>query len=113
MSLTRESILGMSLPKEIVAVPEWGGHVTIRSMGIAERLEYERWAKTLGPDSKDHIVGLLAFTMVDDAGDRLFRLEDMKELEKQSASVISRLNEVALRLNKITEAEVTVAKGES
>jgi hypothetical protein len=113
VSLSRETILGMQPPKEIVAVPEWGGQVTISAMSITDRLDYERWAKSLGEDSTSDIAGLLAFTIVDGAGRRLFTIEDIKTLELQSAAVILRLNKIALRLNRLGDAEVETAKGES
>jgi hypothetical protein len=113
MSLSRETILGMMPPKEIVPVPEWGGTITITAMSIVDRLDYERWAGSLGKESTEDIAGLLAFTIVDDSGHRLFTVEDIKTLEKQSAAVILRLNKIALRLNKLGDAEVTAAKGES
>jgi len=113
MSLSRESILGLSRPREIVDVPEWGGRVVITAMSLADRLDYERWAGQLGEDSTDHIPGLLAFTMVDDEGRRLFTQDDIKALQNQSAAVILRLNRIALQLNKLGDAEVSAAKGES
>jgi hypothetical protein len=112
MVLTRDAILGMSPPKETVAVPEWGGSITITAMSIVQRLDYERWAASLGGESVDAIVGILAFTIVDEAGQPLFTLADLKALEAQSAAVIIRLNKIALRLNEL-EVEVNAAKGES
>jgi hypothetical protein len=113
MMLSRETILGMGRPREVVDVPELGGRVTIAAMNLADRLDYERLVATYADDSMDHIPALLAFTLISENGERLFTNEDVKGLAELSAGVLFRLNRVAQRLNRIGDDEVTAAKGES
>jgi len=113
MRLTRETILALGRAREIIEVPEWGGAVIIATLNLAERLEFERWSATLPDDSGDYIVGLLAYAVVDDNGQRLFTQDDIKALADKSAAVLLRLSRVAQRLNRLGDAEVVAAQGES
>lgn len=110
--LSRETILGLGPRRETIKVPEWGGEVIIATLNLAERLEFERWQEAQPKDADTDVPGLLAFTLVDDQGKRLFHVEDVQELRAKSAAVVLRLFKVAARLNSL-DSEVTAAQGES
>lgn len=110
--LTRDSILAApDLQTEVVEVPEWGGSVTVRGMTGAERDSFERSMVDLsGKDTKMNVVNfrakMVARTVVDSAGKRLFRDDDATMLGTKSAAAINRVFKVAQRLSGMADDEV-------
>ncbi len=111
--LDREAILGAKdAHQEVVNVPEWGGNVCIRAMSGAERDDFR--AAIEGAETS--LVGkfeapLLALTMVDEEGKRLFSIDDVEALRAKSATVLDRLAQIALRVNGMSaEAQEEAAK---
>lgn len=80
MLLNKEAILNAKdTRQEVAEVPEWGGHVCIRAMSGAERDDFR--AAIEGAETS--LVGkfeapLLALTLVDEEGNRLFPLMTSK-----------------------------------
>ena len=103
--LGRDAILGAKdAYREIVPVDEWGGSVCIRAMSGAERDEFR--AAIEGMETS--LVGkfeapLLALTLVDEEGKRLFSIDDVEALRAKSATVLDRLARIALRVNGMSE----------
>lgn len=118
MTLTKDQILEASdLKNETVDVPEWGGSVIVRTMTGTDRDAFESSLVTLDADGKavqnlDNMrVKLLAMTLVDDAGNRLFDSTDIAMLGRKSAAAIERVYTAAARLNGIgAKAEAEAAK---
>lgn len=103
--LGKEAILGAKdAHQEIVHVGEWGGSVCIRAMSGAERDDFR--AAIEGTDTS--LVGkfeapLLALTLVDETGRRLFTIDDVEALRAKSARVLDRLTRIALRVNGMSD----------
>lgn len=111
MALDKEAILASDdLPKETVAVPEWGGDVIVRSMTGSERDSFEQavyGGKTA--NLKNVRARLCALTMVDDNGERLFpsaESADLDALGKKSAKALDRVFAAAKDLNGLSEKDV-------
>jgi len=110
--LTRDEILQVQdLPVEDVHVPEWGGWVRVRGLTAEERDRFE--ASILEGQGKHARVKmenirakLVAMTVVDEEGNRLFTDEDVAALAKKSAAAVQRVFDVAMRLSGLTEAAV-------
>lgn len=103
----------VDLKSEDVPVPEWGGDVRVRSLTGAERDAFD--TSLLGKDGKRNLgnirARLLALTIVDENGDRVFSDDDADQLGAKSAGVLERLFEVAQRLNGMgAAAEEEIAK---
>lgn len=117
--LSRDAILAASdLPTETVPVPEWGGDVIVRALTGAERDEYEvamgdaLRAKTGG--SINMRARLVAMTLVDESGQRLFNHEThVVRLGDKSGRALDRVFEVAQRLSGIGPAARDAAAGNS
>ena len=113
--LTREAILGtLDLEREEVEVPEWGGKVLIQTMDGASRDHmdmkvYEDMAAGEA-GTENFRARLLAYTIVDRDGNRLFSYNDIAALGKKSSSALRRCYDVAKRLNRITDEDVEEAK---
>jgi hypothetical protein len=117
MLLSRDAILNaQDTVTEDVSVPEWGGTVRVRSMTIAERMEFSRRAT----DGNTRHVGvwLLALLAVDEHGNRLFSEAEMTSvldaLEKKNAHAIESVVGAILKVNRIGgEQEVEDARKNS
>lgn len=94
-------LLADDLKHEDVEVPEWGGTVRVRVMTGAERDEFrtsiatEEGSVPVGRFS----VALLAATLIDEQGARLFTMEEIDQLAEKSGTSIDKPALVAMRLN--------------
>lgn len=115
--LTKSAILGASdLPHEDVSVPAWGGTVRVRTMTGAERDEFRTSiASEDGVPVGKFSAALLAATCIDEAGKRLFSMDDLECLMSKSASSLDAPAAVAMRLNGLgaTAVEDAVKNSES
>lgn len=117
--LTRDAILGVAdLKTDHVEVPEWGGVVLVRGLTGAERDQFE--ADSLVGRGKRREVNLRNFrarlvarTVVDEQGNRLFTDADVEALARKSASAIARVYDVAARLSGLTDEDVDELVGNS
>ncbi|KPV54678.1 hypothetical protein SE17_02305 [Kouleothrix aurantiaca] len=110
--LSRADILqALDLPRERVAVPEWGGEVYVRALNGSERDSLEAWMLEMnGKGAQDLYANftarLAAMTMVGEDGENLFTLADIQVLGKKSANALRRVMDVAQRLSGVTQADV-------
>lgn len=115
--LSRDAILqAQDLPHEDVEVPEWGGAVRVRALTGAERDAFEqsiveqRTAGKPGASVKMNMrnirAKLVALTVVDGEGNRLFTDRDADLLGKKSAAALDRVFAVAQKLSGISPEDV-------
>jgi hypothetical protein len=112
MLLSRDAILQTNdLPTELVHVPEWGGDVYVRAMSGAERDAFEV-AVVSNPGKHQTLnlanirARLVATTVVDQQGVRLFTDADVAALGGKSAAALDRVVEVAQRLSAVSDGDV-------
>ena len=115
--LDRAGIFAVSdIKTELVAVPEWNGSVYVKGLTARERDEYEtaivqNRGKNIEYNRRNIRARLVALTVVDGEGNRLFGDTDIKALGEKSAAAIDRLFGVAQRLSGLTaEDEEDLAK---
>ncbi len=107
--LTRDQILGaVDLRTVEVDVPEWGGMVRVSMMTGTERDAFEsetvvRKGKRVEVNMVNMRARLVARTVVDEAGVRVFSDGDVLALAAKSASALNRVFEAARVLNGLTE----------
>ena len=109
--LSKDAILAADdLPRETVSVPEWGGEVLVRTMSGTDRDAFE--ASLLEKDGRMENVRarLVALTLCDSQGDRLFDDSEFAALGRKSARALDRVFSVAQRLNGIGVDQVDAAK---
>ena len=112
MKLNRADILNKTdLPKEEVFVPEWGGSVFVRALTAKERVIYEqavitRTGKDVETNLEKAIALLVALTVVDEDGKRLFSNKDADELADKNANALSKLYMVAVRMSSLAPEDV-------
>ena len=112
MSLNARQIREVDdLPLERVDVPEWGGEVFVRTMSAAERDAWE--IKTYSERGDDEQANLTDFRtrlailcVVDETGKPIFTEEDFVWLRLKSSLVISRIYDVASRMNGLSKKDV-------
>lgn len=113
MILKRDDILNVAdLPIEEIPVPEWGGSVLVRGMTGAERDAFEASIVQLKGGNKSSVdmrnirAKLVAMSLVDESGERLFSQADVELLGKKSAAALQRIFEAAQKLSGLTTADV-------
>lgn len=110
--LSKESILASKdLNYEEVSVPEWSGTVRVKTMTGTERDDFEASVyETKGKDAsvnfKNFRSKLVAKTLVDAAGVRLFKDSEVDQLGQKSSKALDRVFAVAQKLNGIGQKEV-------
>jgi hypothetical protein len=117
--LSADQILGADdLKYEDVEVPEWGGTVRVRELPGTERDKFE--SQFVGKDGASlRAEGLEGFrsrlavaAIVDEAGKPLFRsVAETKRLGEKSASALTRVCDVAIRLSRMSEDDVKELAG--
>ncbi|GGV13565.1 hypothetical protein [Streptomyces spectabilis] len=117
--LSAEQILGADdLAYEDVEVPEWGGTVRVREMPGTERDKFE--SHFVGKDGASvRMEGLEGFrarlaaaTIVDEHGKQMFRsAAEVKRLGEKNAAALQRVCDAAMRLSKMSEADVKELAG--
>jgi hypothetical protein len=116
--LSREAIVAVDdLKIERVTVPEWGGEVLIRTMNGLERSQFdsdiivERNGER-DVDKQRFFSELLSRTLVGEEGSRLFASpEEVRQLMGKSGEVLTRLGQVALRINGLSrESQEEITK---
>ena len=99
--LNKEQILAADdLPRETVAVPEWGGDVIVQCLSFAQS---EAMLSAANGDSEIFAIRLLANSLVDESGKPLFTAENIIDLKAKNSKVLARLIEVCNRLNFFDE----------
>jgi len=115
--LGREAILQIQdLPTERVFVPEWQGEVIVRALTGAERDAFEQSiveqrGKSTRMNLKNIRAKLVALTVVDEDGKRVFSDEDAELLGRKSAAALNRVFEVAQRLSGLRPEDVEELAG--
>jgi len=110
--LTKSAILAADdLKTEDVDVPEWGGTVRVCAFSGRERDAFE--ASLMRGDGKDRKVDLtnmrarlVALTVVDDSGQKVFTQDDVDLLGAKSGAALDRVFSVAQKLNGLSGADV-------
>jgi hypothetical protein len=110
--LTAADILGVQdITTEVVEVPEWHGAVRVIALTGAQRDDLEI-SMVQTRDKKREVnlrnmrARLVAASIVDENGKRLFTTEDINALGKKSAAAIQRIFKVAQRLSGLADDEV-------
>lgn len=117
--LTRDAILGArDLPTEDVEVPEWGGTVRVRGLTGTERDAFEqsiarRKGKNVELNLRNVRAKLVALSVVDEQGNRIFSEADVDALGQKSAAALDRIFRVAQRLSGLTDEDVEELTGNS
>lgn len=112
--LTRDEILGANdRATEEVETPEWGGPgagVTVRALSGTERDKYQAGFYSFGPNDKggmrvttvnnqNTMARLVAMSIVDADGKRMFSDADVLALGDKSAIALERVSDVAMRMS--------------
>ena len=102
--LSKDQILSANDVKiKKVEVPEWGGHVFVRSMTAIQRDDFEvRHAKgTL----KNYRATIASRTICDESGALMFSEAEIAQLSQKSSGALSRIYDVAIDLSGVSEED--------
>ena len=115
--LSKDQILSANdLKFDIVSVPEWGGEVRISTMTGTERDEYEQTIiNGRGDDKKSTIKNiralLVAYSIVDEEGNRMFSKDEIDDLGKKSVYALDRVFAAASKLSALSQADIEELAG--
>jgi hypothetical protein len=109
--LTKDAILAADdLPREAITIPEWGGDVFVRTMSGTDRDAFETSLIAKEGRMENVRARLVALTVCDASGERLFEDSEIALLGRKSARALDRVFSVAQRLNGIGAEQVDAAK---
>lgn len=112
MLLNKEAILNaQDLQHEDVFVEEWKGTVRVRALTGAERDAFEASivegkGKNVKTNLKNIRAKLVALTVINENGERLFNDHEAQALGTKSASALDKVFEVAQRLSGLRDEDV-------
>ena len=112
VELTKEAIFAVEdLRSERIDVPEWGGYLYIRTLKGWERDQFEQSmfegiGKTRKQKFENLRARLVALTVVNAKGERLFTAKEAKLLGEKSASALDKCFSVAQKLNGMKAEDV-------
>lgn len=95
---------------KVLDVPEWGGKVHLRSLGVEQRMDFLLSIGKMQDIAKDDALaaaqyylqvqcGLLVGSIIDSSGARCFTLDDIAALTQKSPAVINRIYDEIVRFN--------------
>ena len=120
--LSRDAILAVvDLPREEVAVPEWGGSVIVQGLSAQQRDKVETTLRDFRDGEvkmrekglTDFRARIVALCVINEDGSRMFSDDDISALGKKSAIAVERVADVALRLSGMTNEAVESAEKNS
>jgi hypothetical protein len=110
--LSREDILAATdITRELVQVPEWGGAVYVKALSGFDRDRYEQSllqgkGKNRDLNLRNARAKLVALTVVNEEGQRIFSDDDVLALGTKSAAALTRVFDVAQRLSGLTDEDL-------
>lgn len=110
--LTRDQIVNaQDLETRDVEVPEWGGWVRVKALTGRERDEFEQsTVETRGNKVKQNLTNfrakLVALTVVDTDGHKVFSKQDVAYLGLKSAAALQRVFNAAAELSGMSDKDV-------
>jgi hypothetical protein len=117
--LTRDEILKADdIKTERVDVPEWGGTVIVKSLTGRQRDEFEgsmieQRGRRAVMNTANMRAKLVAWSVVDETGERLFNNGDIPDLGEHSAAAVNRIYNVAAKLSGLSDEDVDEMVGKS
>lgn len=114
MALSKQDIIKVKdSVVERVEVPEWNGEVYLRSITASERGQIEAAAASFreskGKDAsfaRTFTVKIVAMSLCDESGARLFNDDEVSQLGQKNARVIARLAERAQHLSGFSKEDL-------
>jgi hypothetical protein len=110
--LGRDAILNASdVQQEDIYVPEWGTWVHVRGLSGRERDGFEaemvdQRGKSRATNLRNIRARLVALSVVDDAGQRMFQHADIDALGEKSARALDRIFGKAMELSGLRQQDV-------
>jgi hypothetical protein len=96
---------------EVREVPEWGGTVYLKTLSVAEGIDFQSAKESV---HEEKVVALyLTFALCDEEGKRLYQASDTDSLCEKNPKVLLRLFYDALALNKMDEGSDQVREEKS
>lgn len=109
----REKILAANDRRyEEVTVPEWDCTVRVYTMTAGDKTRIMK-SFVDGSIPDDYFANLVYLCVCDETGTRIFSESDILALQDKSATAVTRIAEVAARINKLQESPEALAEKNS
>jgi hypothetical protein len=111
-TLNREAILNAAdIKYEDVDTPEWGGITRVRMLTAKDRSAFEYWCYKNTDSEKvtEMYPRICVACIVDESGNRIFQDDDIEVLMQKNGTILRRVAEAAMKLNKLSSEDVEEA----
>lgn len=108
MRIKKSDVKAPSLPEELVEVPELGGEVLVRGLGLAGRMALsQEFKSTYGPTARSfgHLAPLLAASVLDADDEPLYTAAEWEAWGSTNYVAALRLWDIAWRLSDLDGKE--------
>lgn len=108
-TLNRDAILNAAdIKYEPVDTPEWGGITRVRMLTAKDRSALEYWCyKNMDSEKVIELHARVCIAcIVDEDGKLIFTEEDISAIMGKNGSVLKRVGEAAMKLNKMSSEDV-------
>jgi len=102
--LNKDLILkAVDLKTEVIEVPEWGDSLTITELSGADLERWQSKAQKANADSAATLGELVALSVINQDGSRMFGDKDIKALLTKSHKPLMRIYNAAIKVNMLGE----------
>jgi hypothetical protein len=111
-TLNRDAILNAAdIKYEDVDTPEWGGITRVRMLTAKDKSALEYWSyKNIDSEKVIELYPRVCIAcIVDENGNRIFQDDDLESLMQKNGTVLGRVADVAMKLNKMSPDDVEEA----
>lgn len=117
--LTKEQLLEKGSERNTldIHVPEWGGELRVRALSVAERQRFENHTirASAANNGKPNMIELrerlLAMSIVDDAGNRMFTDKEVAKLSDLDGAVADRVFDEIRDFNGMADGSIEAEVG--
>ena len=104
--LTKEQILGAD-DRSFKTIEAWGGEIRIKSLSLEDSFSFDEIRKNAEGSVDDKmIVAMVACSIVDENGNKMFNADDIEKLRQKSTKTMLKIFSECMDLNTVKSGEI-------